>query len=82
MIIIFKPFSIVDFIDAQGCKGVVSKIQIFNTYLKTTDNKTIIIPNGESPTLSMRNYCVEKFRSVEFSFGVGYEDGAEKQTKF
>jgi small conductance mechanosensitive channel len=45
MILIFKPFKVGDFIDAQGYMGSVSEIQLFNTILKSLDNKTIIIPN-------------------------------------
>ena len=46
MILIFKPYKIGDFIEAQGYTGVVKEVQIFNTILTTPDNKTIIIPNG------------------------------------
>ncbi|MEI6865029.1 mechanosensitive ion channel domain-containing protein [Flavicella sp.] len=78
MILIFKPFKVGDFIDAQGYQGVVSEIQIFNTIVKSTDNKTIIIPNGGLSTSSMTNYSVEAFRRVDFNFGVGYGDSTEK----
>ena len=46
MILLFKPYKVGDFIAAQGYEGIVKDIQIFNTILVTTDNKTIIIPNG------------------------------------
>lgn len=46
ILLILKPFKVGDFIEAQGYSGTVSAIQIFNTILKTPDNKTIIIPNG------------------------------------
>jgi small conductance mechanosensitive channel len=78
MILIFKPFKIGDIIDAQGYIGSVSEIQIFNTYLKTPDNKTIIIPNGGLSTSSMTNFSVEQHRRVDFTFGVGYGDSTEK----
>lgn len=78
MILIFKPFKVGDFIDAQGYKGVVSEIQIFNTILKTVDNRVIIIPNGGLSTSSMTNFSVEPFRRVDFTFGVGYGDSTEK----
>jgi len=45
MILLFKPFKIGDIIEAQGKKGRVNDIQIFNTIL-IADNKTIIIPNS------------------------------------
>lgn len=74
MILIFKPFKVGDFIEAQGYTGTVSEIQIFITVLKTPDNKTIIIPNGGLSTGSMINYSTEEKRRVDFSFGIAYGD--------
>lgn len=74
MILIFKPFKVGDFIEAQGYTGTVSEIQIFITVLKTVDNKTVIIPNGGLSTSSMINYSTEETRRVDFSFGIGYGD--------
>jgi len=59
IILLFKPFKVGDYIEAQGHSGSVSEIQIFNTILKTPDNKTIIIPNGGLSTGSMINYSTE-----------------------
>lgn len=74
MILIFKPFKNGDLIEAQGHTGVVKEIQIFNTILKTPDNKTIIIPNGGLSTSSMVNYSSEEYRRVDWTFGIGYGD--------
>lgn len=74
IILIFKPFKNGDYIEAQGYAGIVSEIQIFNTILKTVDNKTIIIPNGGLSTSSMVNYSVEEKRRVDWTFGIGYGD--------
>lgn len=78
MILTFKPFKVGDFIDAQGYMGTVSQIQIFNTILKTPDNKTIIIPNGGLSTSSMTNFSTEATRRVDFTFGIGYSDDIDK----
>lgn len=78
IILIFKPFKAGDFIEAQGHTGTVSEIQIFNTILKTPDNKTIIIPNGGLSTGSMTNYSTEPLRRVDMTFGIGYGDSVEK----
>jgi len=74
MILIFKPFKNGDLVEAQGHTGIVSEIQIFNTILKTLDNKTIIIPNGGLSTSSMVNYSTEDTRRVDWTFGIGYGD--------
>ncbi|MBN1986706.1 MAG: mechanosensitive ion channel [Prolixibacteraceae bacterium] len=81
MILLFKPFKAGDYIDAQGHSGSVSEIQIFNTILKTPDNKTIIIPNGGLSTSSMVNYSTEPRRRVDFVFGIGYGDDVDKAKK-
>lgn len=78
MILIFKPFKVGDFIEAQGHSGSVSEIEIFNTILKTPDNKTIIIPNGGLSTGSMVNYSTEPRRRVDWTIGIGYGDDADK----
>lgn len=46
LILIFKPFRVGDSIEAVGQSGDVLEIQIFNTILKTAENKTVILPNG------------------------------------
>ncbi|HYQ58286.1 MAG TPA: mechanosensitive ion channel domain-containing protein [Draconibacterium sp.] len=78
MILIFKPFKVGNFISAQGHAGIVSEIQIFNTILKTPDNKTIIIPNGGLSTGSMINFSSEEKRRVDFTFGIAYGDDVDK----
>lgn len=78
MILLFKPFKVGDYIDAQGYAGTVSAIQIFNTIMKTPDNKTIIIPNGGLSTGSMTNFSTEAKRRVDWTFGIAYGDDVDK----
>ena len=78
IILIFKPFKVGDFIEAQGHMGTVKEIQIFNTILNTPDNKQIIIPNGGLATGSMTNYSVMPTRRVDMKFGIGYSDDIDK----
>ena len=78
MILGLKPFRVGDFIEAQGYAGTVYEIQIFNTILKTPDNRTIIIPNGGLANGSMINYSTEGQRRVDFSFGIAYGDDYAK----
>lgn len=78
MLLLFKPFKVGDFINAQGHSGIVNEIQIFNTILKTPDNKTIIIPNGGLSTGSMTNFSAEPMRRVDFTFGIAYGDDVDK----
>lgn len=81
IILIFKPFKVGDFIDAQGHMGTVKEISIFTTVLNTVDNKVIIIPNGPLSTGSMTNFSKEPLRRVDFSFGIAYGDDIENFKK-
>jgi len=77
MILIFKPFKVGEYIEAQGYSGTVNEIMIFNTILKTPDNKVIVIPNGGLSTSSLINYSREKTRRVDWTFGIGYGDNSD-----
>lgn len=72
MILLFKPFKVGDYIEAQGYQGTVKEIQIFNTIIRTNDAQTIIIPNGEMSTKSLKNYSTEKYRRVDLDFHFAY----------
>jgi small conductance mechanosensitive channel len=81
IILLFKPFKVGDFIDAQGHMGTVKEIQIFNTVLLEPDNKTVIIPNGPLSTNSMVNFTAQETRRLDFTFGIAYGDNVEKARK-
>ncbi|WP_297448434.1 mechanosensitive ion channel domain-containing protein [uncultured Alistipes sp.] len=78
MILIFKPFKVGDYIEAQGQSGTVKEIQLFNTVINTADNKTILIPNGGLSTGIINNYSKENSRRVDWTFGIGYGDDYDK----
>jgi len=78
LILIFKPFKVGDYIAAQGFKGTVKDILIFNTILKTSDNKKVILPNGNLSNDALVNYTANKQRRVDFIFGIGYDDDLKK----
>ena len=78
LILLFKPFKVGDLIQAQGHTGTVKDIQIFNTILKTGDNRIVIIPNGALSNSSMININQETTRRVDFTFGISYNDDIDR----
>ena len=78
IILLFRPFKVGDFIEAQGQTGTVREIQIFNTLIHTGDNKTILVPNGPLSTGIINNYSRESLRRVDFVFSISYGDDFEK----
>lgn len=81
IILLFKPFRVGDFIEAQSYLGTVKEIQIFNTLLTTPDNRVVIIPNGGLATGSLINYSKMDTRRVDWVFGIAYGDSYEKATE-
>ncbi len=78
MILLFRPFKVGDFIEAQGVSGTVKEIQIFNTLVHTGDNKVILLPNGPVSTGIINNYSKEPKRRLDFTFSIAYGDDYEK----
>ena len=78
MIVIFKPFSVGDYIDTGSLSGTVSDIGIFYTKLKTPDMKTVILPNGGLSNQNITNYSDTDKRRVDFEIGAGYSAEPEK----
>lgn len=78
LILLFRPFRIGDWIEAQGVMGTVDGIQIFHTVLRTGDNKTVIVPNGNLSNGIITNYNRQPTRKVVFDVGVDYEADLQK----
>ncbi|MDF1589736.1 MAG: mechanosensitive ion channel [Gammaproteobacteria bacterium] len=78
MLIVFRPFKLDDFIEAGGVVGVVEKISIFSTIMKTGDNREIIIPNGQIYSGAITNYSARDTRRIDMVFGIGYDDDMRK----
>ena len=74
MVLLFKPYEVGDVIEAQGYVGEVKEIQIFTTVLTTSDNKTVLIPNGPLATGSLINYSTQATRRVDWTFAISYGD--------
>ncbi|ASS48374.1 MAG: mechanosensitive ion channel protein MscS [Candidatus Fluviicola riflensis] len=81
MILLFKPFKVGDTILTQTHQGKVVEIQIFYTYLHTSDNKVVILPNGLVANASMINFTKEKKRRVDWTISLAHgEDYVKAHT--
>lgn len=78
LILLFRPFRIGDWIEAQGVAGTVDSIQIFHTVVRTGDNKTVIMPNGSLSNGIITNTNRQPTRKVVFDVGVDYEADLQK----
>lgn len=74
MLLVFRPFSVGDFVEAAGTSGSVKQINIFSSTFLTPDNKQVIIPNGAIYSDVITNYSATGTRRIDMVFGIGYED--------
>ena len=73
MLVFFRPFKVGDQIDAAGVGGVVESIGIFNTVLKTPDNRVINVPNSLVYAGAITNYNAESTRRIDLTIAIGYD---------
>ena len=73
LIILFKPFRLGDFIEAQNVLGTVKDIKIFSTVITSPDNKQIVIPNAALSNGVITNYTVNGIRRVDLIISVDYK---------
>ena len=78
LIIMFKPFKLGDFIEAQGVSGTVVEIQIFVTKLTTTNNQVIFVPNGALSNGNIMNYSAAGTRRANIEFTVSYDSDLKR----
>lgn len=81
LMVIFKHFKVGDFIEAGGEAGIVLDIGIFNTIMRTGDNKRIIIPNAAVTGGNITNYSANDTRRIDLVAGVSYQDDLDKVRK-
>lgn len=78
IILLFKPYKVGDYIEAQNVGGNVKEVQMFHTVLSTVDNKIIYIPNGALSSGVVTNFSHQTTRRVDWTFGVEYGVDYEK----
>lgn len=78
ILLLFKPYKVGDYIDAQGVSGTVKAIQIFHTILTSVDNKELFIPNGALSSGNIVNYSKNPMRRVDFTVSVEYGTDIQK----
>ena len=78
MLLIFKPFKVGDFIEAQGYSGTVTDLNIVSTKLKSIDNRLIILPNGPLSNGNITNITAHPLRRVDLKLALPYGTDAAK----
>lgn len=78
VILFFKPFKVGDTITtASGKTGVVKRIMIFTTELRTFDNQTIFLPNATLSNGEITNLSHGGVRRTDLIIGISYGDNVD-----
>ncbi|WP_341937711.1 mechanosensitive ion channel family protein [Marinimicrobium sp. C2-29] len=78
LLLMLRPFKAGDYIEAAGTAGMVEKISIFATVMRTPDNKEVTVPNGSIYADNIVNYSARDTRRVDLVFSISYSDDIQK----
>jgi small conductance mechanosensitive channel len=72
MLLLFRPFTVGDFIEGGGKTGTVDEIGLFATTMTTPENHRVIVPNGQVTSNPITNFTVLGKRRATITVGVAY----------
>ena len=78
MLLVFKPFKVGDYIEAQGYAGFVESMNIVSTKIRTIDNRLVTIPHGTLANGNIDNYSAKELRRVDKMVSVEYGSDVEE----
>ena len=78
MLLLGRQFHIGDQIVVREFEGTVERIELRALYLRTYDNRLVIIPNGDVFTSIVTSNTASSHRRREFTIGIGYQDDIAK----
>ena len=81
MLLIFRPFSVGDYISAGADEGTVRSISLVYTVLTTVDNRRVSVPNGTLMNSSISNASAETLRRVDLNFDIAGSEAPDKVEK-
>jgi len=78
MLVLFRPYSIGQYVNIGGTGGTVKDLNLFFTVLVTPDNVQITMPNGKAWGAIITNYSSNDTRRLDITFGIDYSDDPDK----
>jgi small-conductance mechanosensitive channel len=74
MLIVLRPFRDGDSVQIAGLEGTVEEIRIFQTRMRTADNRLIILPNSMITTAPIINFTAKPQRRIDIALTVRFQD--------
>ena len=72
VILLFKPYRVGDWVEAQTYSGTVREIQIFHTIIETIDLRRVYVPNSLMSTAVVVNHTAGELRREEWVVSLVY----------
>jgi small conductance mechanosensitive channel len=81
MLLVFRPFTVGDFIEGGGKSGTVDEVGLFATVLTTPENHKVIIPNAGVTGGPIVNFTTLGKRRAQIDVGVAYGSDIDQVTQ-
>lgn len=78
MLLVFRPFSVDDFVNVAGESGTVVELGIFATELKPLSGEFTLIPNSKIWGETITNFSRNSVRRIALPIGIAYDDDHEQ----
>jgi small conductance mechanosensitive channel len=78
LLLLFKPYRVGDEIQIGEMVGFVKEIQVFNTILRTRDNRIVVLPNGNVTSSNIINLSAHAVRRVDLILMVDEHNDAAR----
>lgn len=72
VILVTRPFRVGDKISSESATGIVENITIMYTYINTSTNELVCIPNSDLTSDKLINFTAKPTRRLDLNFGVAY----------
>jgi small conductance mechanosensitive channel len=72
MLLLFRPFKVGDWVELAGVIGLVKRVGVFTTILKTGDYREVFIPNSSIYKGNIVNYYSLQIRRLDLPIRINY----------
>src|SRR5690606_29070250 len=73
-----RPFREGDTVQVAGQEGTIEQIRVFQTRLRTADNRVVVLPNSSITTAPIVNFTAYPRRRIDITLVVDYRDDANQ----
>ncbi|GAB3094546.1 mechanosensitive ion channel family protein [Lysobacter terrae] len=73
-LIVQRPFRAGDYVNVASLEGTVEQVRVFQTRLRTPDNRVVIVPNGLITAAAITNFTATMKRRIDIASSLAHGD--------